>query len=133
MPYLEVLLDSIERCSRLSLLSLVCPTKNPWKISSEEFSNRFLNLCTNLKSLVAFFALFNVPEEVSQEATTLLKKRFKKERPALRADIQSGERMMELGFQSRILPVMYSDVLTRVVSNVAIVPFESDSFLHRSI
>lgn len=129
---MEVLLDSIESCSRLLRLSLVCPTRKPWKISSEEFSNRLLSLCTNLRRLAAFFAVFHVPEEVSLEATTLLEKRFKKERPAFLVDIQSGRELKEHGFKSAVLPVMYSDVLTRVVSNVAIVPFECDSFLHRS-
>lgn len=131
MPNLEILLKSLEQSTKLSRLSLVCPSDRSWNISSEEFSNRFLSLCTNLKSLVALFGHFHVHKVVCREATTRLKKKMKEERPAFRVDIQPsdvGFGRLEEEYHSQVLTVLQSDVLTRIESQVALFPINCRSY-----
>lgn len=132
-----MLLEALEGCTKLSRLSLVCPSYLPWKISSEEFFNILVGLCTSLKSLVALFGYFCVPKEVCREATTILKKWFKEERPAFRVDIQPGDvrvaGRLEGEYHSQVLPVMHSDILTRIESQVATFPINCRSFIQCTI
>ena len=135
MPKLEMLLEALESCTKLSRLSLVCPRYLSWEISSEELFNVLVGLCIRLKSLVALFGHFRVPKEVCREATTILKKRMKEERPAFRVDIQPSDVVdgrVEDEYHSQVLPLMHSDVLTRIESQVAIFPSNCRSFLQRT-
>jgi len=138
----ESLLDSLEEnCPLLSRLSLVLPSDEEWKIGKEEIKTRFLRLCENLTSLVALYAYFRVPFGHWSETNSVLKERFKKERPALRVDITSpegdgsytwGGGIEDVEYESQVLPVMHSDVLTRCESQVAVFPFNCRSFLQRT-
>ena len=132
-----MLFEALEGCIKISRLSLVCPSYLPWKITSEEFFNILVGLCISLKNLVALFGHFCIPKEVCREATTLLKKRFKEVRPAFRVDIQPSDvavaGRLEDEYHSQVLPVMHSDILTRIESQVATFPINCRSFLQRTI
>jgi len=137
-----MLLDGLEQsCPLLSRLSLVFPSHDPWKIGKEEFKNRFLRLCEKLTNLVALYAYFRVPFTHWSETNSVLKKRFKEKRPALRAELTSPERadrnywgggFDNRSYRSKVLPVMHSDVLTRCESQVAVFPIDCQSFLRRT-
>jgi len=139
---LPMLLDSLEEnCPKLSRLSLVLPSDKKWKTGKEELKSRFLRLCENLANLGALYTHFRVPYTHWSETNSLLKERFKEERPALRAELTSpegpGRNFWGGGFddgdyRSKILPVINSDVLTCCESQAAIFPSDCQSFLRRT-
>jgi len=139
---MELLLDSLESCTSISQLSLVCPSSfNSFSknISKEDFTNRMLRLCEKMSQLVALFCYFRVPVEHCEEAKEMLKKRFQTERPAFRVDVQSeikrdlsGDGRIYDSYPSNEFPVMYNDLLTSCQSRVALVPFNCNTFLRRT-
>jgi len=138
MPKIELLLDSLEGCTTISRLSLVCPSlflNEPFpKLSKKKFCSRLIRLCDKLSRLVALFCLFQIPSENCEEANKLLRERFKTERPAFRVDVQSmfhqapGESL----YNSEEFPITLKDLLTSGESQVALVPYDCNTFLRRT-
>lgn len=61
---MELLLNSLESCTRITCLSLFCPssTINSFlKMSKEDFFSRLIRLIDKLEQLVALFCYLNVP------------------------------------------------------------------------
>jgi len=139
---LVMLLDGLEQnCPKLSRLGLVLPSDEKWKIGKEELKTRFLRLCEKLTNLVALYAYFRVPFTHWSETNSALKERCEEERPSLRAELSSplgdcssssGGAFDDNEYQSEILPVMHSDVLTCCESQVAIFPIDCQSFFRRT-
>ena len=139
---IELLLESLESCTSISRLSIVCPSTDPsWKISKEDFCKRLTRLCDKLSQLVAFFCHFKLPYEHCEEASYSLRKKFTTERPAFRVDVQSmlnqdgeiaDDGQFGHSYLSREFPVMYKDVLTSCQSRVALFPYSCNTFLQRT-
>ena len=139
---MESLLDTLESCTSITRLSLVCPS--PYDsfvniVSKEDFASRLIRLCEKLSRLVALFCYFRVPIEFSKEANSTIKQRFKRERPALRVDIQpmivedESQRIeIEDSYHSDEFPFMYNDLLTSFQSQVALFPIHCNSFFQRT-
>jgi len=91
---------------------------------------------------VALYTNLTAPLGHCNETNLALKKRFEEERPAFRAGLTSpynfyfafgGADDSDDGkFCSRKFPVMHSDVLTRIESQVAVFPFNAQPFLQRT-
>jgi len=140
---MELLLDSLESCTSISQLSLVCPSSSDsfWKeISEGDFTSRMVRLCENMSQLVALFFSFSVPSKHCEEANKLLRERFETERPAFRVDVQSA---IEHGlkwngrifdsYRSKEFPAMYNDLLTSFHSQIALFPYDCNTFLQRNV
>jgi len=142
-----MLLDSLKQnCPKLSRLGLVFPSYIPWKIGKEKFKRRFLRLCEKRTHLVALYTNFRVPFGYCNETNVALKERFEEERPAFRAglttpmykrgsdssDSEETDDSDEGNYRSEVFPVMLSDVLVRIQSQVAVFPFNAQPFLQRT-
>ena len=92
-----------------------------------EMSRMFVDFCDNLKQLVALFCVLDVPIEACHDVNTILRTRFRGERPAFCVEIKSSVETC----QSYELPLMHSDVIALMHSNVAHSPFGHDSILQR--
>ena len=141
---LEKLLDSLKKCSLLSRVSLILP-KVEWK-DPNQFISRFEDFCENLEHLVVLFTLMIVPDDACKQSEFFLRAQFREKRPALHVDLQhtnegmrgcphhSGyfeQKYLCEQYQSMFLPTMHNDVLTKFESNVALLPIDHDSILHR--
>ncbi len=94
-------------------------------------------LCDRLSQLVALFCLFRIPFEKCEEANKFLRQRFVTERPAFRVDVQSSlfheaTTFPEGRYNSEEFPVMHEDLLTAVESQVALIPYNCNTFLRRT-
>lgn len=138
---MELLLDALESCTSITRLSLVCPSlyDSFVKIVSEEdFASRMLRLCDKLCQLVALFCYVR-PFEYSKAANSMIKQWYRRERPALRVDIQpmvisDQYHVIEMkdSYNSDEFPLMYKELLTSFQSQVALFPIHCNSFLQRT-
>lgn len=145
---LEKLLDTLEKCSLLSRVSLILP-KVEWK-DPNQFIWRFEDFCENLEHLVVLFTMMIVPDDACKQSEFFLRAQFREKRPALHVDLQhtnegrhgyhlprpydSGyfsQKYLCEQYHSMFLPTMHNDVLTKFESNVALLPIDHDSILHR--
>lgn len=81
-----------------------------------------------------------MPVEQCEEANKLLRERFETERPAFRVDVQSAiehglkwNGRIFYSYRSKEFPAMYNDLLTSFHSQVALFPYDCNTFLQRNV
>jgi len=119
------MLDSLEECPLLERVSFCCRSM-AWNMPEYKISARFSRFCHKLKHLVALFGVVKIPIDVCEKVNTNLRNTFQVERPPFVVDLQSTNwrnNSSSSVFDSQILPLMHSEVLTRIHSQVAILPF----------
>lgn len=82
------LLDSLEKCPPLVQLGLIVPSKSePFKMSGDEFSRRFVRLVTKLPKLVALYCVLSVPATHCAATNKALINHIVPKRPSFCAEI----------------------------------------------
>lgn len=131
LAHMESLLQALGKCSLLTRVGLVSP-RAIWGQKKQTISNHFRSLCENCPNLVALFGHLTAPNNIFEGITASLNERFRESRPSFRADIYSiHNRLMQECYRSDKLPLMHSGSLTSINSNVALLPYNCDSYLHR--